>query len=246
MAVFEVVEGPPGQGKSVYTARKARFLLRRNKKIFDRLHKKRRVASNQKFSELFEAEHGLCTCPPHAMCVCEGWIIYWQRQDDLVLLRDVDVIWDECANILESRNWQNLSPDMLVLLSQYRKRGIDFYCNTQDFSMVDARARIMITSVKTLNKVLGSPDISTTKPPPKVIWGFIWVRSVLNWKETNPEKKKYSLVDLLSWIIIERELTDIFNTRQEIPRPPALPYKHEVRVCELHGASCDYSRVLHT
>lgn len=220
MARFEIVEGAPGQGKSLYTARQALRLLKRNKKWFERSGKKRRLASNMKFSEEFERQN-------------EGWIVYWASLDELVKLSDCDVLWDEIATELDARNWPLLSSETKRFLSQYRKRGIDIYANTQDFSMVDVRARLMITGVKTLNKIIGSPDLSTTKPPPKVVWGLVLIRTVENYKQVNPEKKKYALFDF-SFMLIEKELTDIYDTRQDI-RAGALPLlRHEDRYCEYY------------
>jgi len=221
MATFEIVEGAPGQGKSLYTARRVTRLLKRNKNWWEKSGKKRKIYSNIRFSEQFEKENAT-------------WIEYWSDLSQLVKLSDVDVIWDEIATELDARNWPNLSSEVKRFLSQYRKRGIDIYANTQDFSMVDVRARLMITSVKNLTKVLGSPDISTTKPAPKVIWGFILVRQVLNWKETNPEKKKYSLADLFNWLIIEKELVEIYDTRQDIKAGDPPPLRHEDRYCEFY------------
>jgi len=56
MATFEIIEGKPGQGKSLYTARLARRLLKRNKKMYPKTGKKRPIFSNIKFSEQFEKE----------------------------------------------------------------------------------------------------------------------------------------------------------------------------------------------
>ena len=96
---------------------------------------------------------------------------------------------------LEARNWANLAPETMRMLSQYRRRGIDIYANTQDFSMLDARARLMITKVKSLTKIMGSRDPSATKPKIKRIWGLILIRNVENFKETDAEKKKYGITD---------------------------------------------------
>jgi len=270
MATFEIVEGAPGQGKSLYTARKIRRLIARNKKLLARMTKdydlkllsweksrdlrladvealrlfeqeyprpkppeRRVIASNMKLSPDFEADN-------------EGWIVYWSDMLQLVSLKDCDVVWDEIATELDSRNWPNLSSEVKRFLSQYRKRGIDIYANTQDFSMVDARCRLMITGVYSLLKIVGSPDISTTKPKPKKIWGVVWVRKVLNWRETNPEKKKFELLDLFNFMLIEKDLVDIYDTRQDITLGEPPPLRHEVRICELHGTSCNFSKISHT
>lgn len=260
MAVFLVVEGNQGQGKSIFTARKVRQLLKRNLRFYERMYEqyerdlaaweykknsfwkefvhateeeakkwdlenpipqppqRRRIASNMKFSTEFEEQW-------------PGWIIYWYSLDQLIAFRHVDVIWDEIATHLDARNWPLLSAEVKEFLSQIRKRGIEIYANTQDFSMVDARARIMITGVKTLNKIIGSPDPSATKPPVKNPWGLVLVRAVTNYKVTDPEKKKYSFLDW-GFLLIEKELTDMYDTTQGIKMGPLPPLRHEDRYCE--------------
>jgi len=227
-------------GKSLYTAAKAQSLLRRNARWEAQGNPRRGLASNLKFSPEFEKAWGIYP---------DGFILYWTDPSELVKLRDMDIIWDEIATELDSRNWVNLSIEMKRFLSQYRKRGIDIYANTQDFSMIDARARLMITRVRTLKKLIGSRDISTTKPNPKHIWGVILIRDVINFRVTDPEKKKYEIVPDL--MLIQRHLVAIYDTRQDIPvgAPPRL--KHSVVYCEYHGSadpahSCNFSQVRHT
>lgn len=236
MATFEITEGPPGQGKSLYTAKKAWELCERNSRWFARGNPKRAVWSNMKFSEEFEK-------------AWDGFIFYWTDTNDLVKLRNVDIVWDEIATELDSRNWINLSVEMKRFLSQYRKRGVDIYANTQDFSMIDQRARLMISRVCTLKKLVGSRDISTTKPNPKFLWGLIMSREVLNFRETDPEKKKYALVP--TFFFIEKRLVAIYDTTQDIPlgKPPLL--KHHVVYCEKHkdhggDGSCNFCQQRHS
>jgi len=236
MATFEITEGAPGQGKSLYTAKKTEELCRRNEKWFKRGNPKRTVWSNLKFSEEFEKRW-------------EGFIFYWTNTDALVKLRNVDIVWDEIATELDSRNWINLSIEMKRFLSQYRKRGCDIYANTQDFSMIDQRARLMISRVCTLKKLAGSRDISTTKPNPKFLWGLIMMREVLNFRETDPEKKKYALIP--SFFFIEKRLVSIYDTTQDIPlgEPPRL--KHHVVYCEHykepgHDIKCNFCQIRHS
>lgn len=236
MATFEITEGAPGQGKSLYTARTSKHILLRNQKWFLKTGIRREIWSNLKFSDDFEKEG-------------KDYIKYWSDSSVLVKLRDCDIIWDEIATELDARNWPNLSVEMKRFLSQYRKRGIDIYANTQDFSMIDQRARLMISNVRTLTKIIGSRDISTTKPAPKRIWGLVLIRDVINFRETDPEKKKYEL--LFSLMLITRELVSIYDTRQDIllGKPP--PLRHEVRHCEHHkdgggNGSCDFCKVFHS
>jgi len=201
MATFEIVEGKPGQGKSLYTARKVKWLLSRNRAWYEKTGILRPIVSNMKFTEDFEKQH-------------TGFIQYWVNADEVCDLRDCDLIWDEIATELDSRNYANLSDELKRFLSQYRKRGVDVYANTQDFSMIDVRARLMVTRVATLVKVFGSPDPSPTKPPVKYIYGMVFVRDMLDFQAINPEKKNYRLIPEV--FFIDREDVDIYDTRQDI------------------------------
>lgn len=233
MATFEIVEGRPGQGKSLYTARLARKLLDRNKKWYDKTGIKRRIMSNVRFSPEFEKE-------------AKDFLGYWATIDEITKMSDVDLLWDEIATELDSRNFQNLSEEVKRFLSQYRKRGVDIYANTQDFSMVDMRARLMVTKVATLNKVIGSPDPSPTRPPIKTIWGLVMIRDVAEILTDDPHNKTY--MGIPTFFFINEEDVKIYDTRQDIPMSPPLPYKHIVRQCEYADDpdhDCNVHKVLH-
>jgi len=263
MATFEITEGAPGQGKSLYTAMISERLLKRNIKWYQKMYKDwlerydlykatktpeifnewlennpepqpRKLLSNMKFSEEFELAY-------------EGLIEYWSDTQEICKLHDCDIIWDEIATELDSRNFANLTVELKRFLSQYRKRGVDIYANTQDFSMIDARARLMVTHVRTLTKVIGSRDISTTKPNPKYIWGIVLIRDINNFRETNPEKKKYAM--LPSFFLIEKRLIKIYDTRQDIPMGKPAPLRHIELCCEFSdvpGHKCNgFKKVIH-
>lgn len=233
MATFEIVEGKPGQGKSLYTARLALSLVKRNKKWFEKSGVKRMVVSNIRFSEKFENFAG-------------DFLGYWNTVADIVKFRDMDILWDEIATELDSRNFASLSDELKRFLSQYRKRGVDIYANTQDFSMIDMRARLMITRVATLNKFIGSRDPSPTRPPVVRIWGLIIVRDVLNFTSDDPHNKKYGIFP--SFFFIDKASIELYDTRQDIPLSPPLPLRHIKRYCEFHGIQghdCVYSKTEH-
>jgi len=231
MAVFEIIEGAPGQGKSLYSASIIDKLFRRNKKYFEKTGNIRRIYTNMKLAPWYEEVLG-------------DYLRYWTDVRDLTKLRDVDVVWDEIATELDAREWENLSGSVKRFLSQYRKRGVDIYANTQDFSMIDVRARLMISGVKTMRKIIGSQDISTTKPPPKFIWGLCLILTVENFREVKGEDKKYELVP--DFLFISEDLVRVYDTTQDIPHGEYAPYEHIERKCELHGTEkCSHSRVTH-
>jgi len=211
MATFEIIEGKPGQGKSLYTARLARKLLKRNKKYFKKSGVVRKIYSNIKFAEKFEQE-------------ASGFLAYWSSTEEIVNLKDCDLLWDEIATELDSRSFASLSEALKRFLSQYRKRGVDIYANTQDFSMIDMRARLMVTRVASLWKIVGSGDPSPTKPKIKYIWGLVICSEVQEILTDSPHKKKYSIFGH-SFFFIDREDIEIYDTRQDIPLSPPLPIK---------------------
>jgi len=233
MATFEIVEGKPGQGKSLYTARLAKKLLRRNQAYFNRTGIVRPIYSNIKFSREFEELAG-------------EFLRYWTSTYDIIKLSHADLLWDEIATELDSRNFANLSEELKRFLSQYRKRGVDIYANTQDFSMIDMRARLMVTRVATLSKLIGSRDPSATKPAVKAIWGLVIVREVENILTDDPHNKKYSFVP--SFFFIDKQDVEIYDTAQDIPLSPPLPLRHIVRQCEYANDpthTCSYCKTEH-
>jgi hypothetical protein len=232
VAIFDITEGPPGQGKSLDAGRIARKLLVRNRKWHEKGNPVRKIYSNIKWSNEFERELGI-------------FGEYWSDLRELCELRDVDIIWDEIANELDARNWTNLTNEVKRMLSQHRKRGLDIYGNTQDYEMVDKRARLMFTRVERLTKLIGSRDTSATKPKIRHVWGVIIKRSLENFRSaTSMDDRKYSPIPT-DIFFIERALIDIYDTTQDIPigKPP--PLQHMEKICEKHGKGCDFRKVFH-
>lgn len=229
MATFAVYEGAPGQGKSLLMCKLAKQIIKRNIKLHEKYPELpiRYLYSNIKFSKEFENYAG-------------EFLKYWTNTSDIVKLRDIDLLWDEIATELDSRNYLNLTDELKRFLSQYRKRGIDIYANTQDFSMVDARARLMITEVYTLKKAMGSRDISASKPYPPKIWGICFAWNVTNYRELEPEKKQISWLDS-EFFFITKDLISMYDTTQDIPQGELPPLKHTVRKCE----HCTYTKIDH-
>lgn len=223
-------------GKSLYTMVIAERLLKFNKKQRDENGIVRELWSNIKFADHVEREY-------------EGLIKYWTDTDTIVKIRDCDLLWDEIATELDSRNYATLSIEMRRFLSQYRKRGVDIYANTQDISMVDARARIMVTGVSSLVKVMGSGDPSKTKPAIEKIWGVVWVRPLLNYKETDMAKRKFVNFPP-SFFFIKRKHVEMYDTTQDIPQGALPRLKHTLQYCEHFDGhdpdhKCDFKRILH-
>jgi len=107
--------------------------------------------------------------------------------------------------------------------------------------MIDARARLMITRVATLKKIFGSPDPSPTKPPIKNIYGLTIIRDVINFKESDPQFKKYEFVP--DFFFIDKKDIEIYDTRQDIAtgQLPIKKLRKEIAVYEENG-KVEYKR----
>lgn len=209
-AIFEIAEGMPGNGKSYYSALKTRELCERNKRWYEESGVIRQVKSNLRMSEEFEKEYSL-------------FLSYWSNLRDLEDAQDCDIIWDEIATEMDSRDYASLPMGIKRLLSQYDKRGIEIYANTQFFDMIDYRARKFVTRIVTLIKVAGSRRPSATRPVKGKVWGFI-IGFDVDMSQLSAEEateKKYFFIPSVLMRISEKSVA-IYNTRQII-EPADLP-----------------------
>jgi len=220
MATFEITEGAPGQGKSLYTARTARKILLRNIRWEHAGNPRRKIYSNMKFSNDFEKEF-------------DGYIEYWSDSSTLVKLHDCDIIWDEIATELDARNWPNLSIEMKRFLSQYRKRGIDIYGNAQDFLTIDPSVRRLTSELFSVYKVMGSRRPGENRPPVRWVWGLLLSRHVdpkslatIN-DENNLEYKGLPHVEL-----IQKKVCAVFDTTQDFGQLKYPPLHHKEQKCD--------------
>lgn len=237
-----VFTGLPGSGKSLKLADTLVGLLYRNRKHFDkemRLYdlgkredkpQRRLLWTNLKFAEQVEGEFA-------------DYIRYWTDLRQLTPLKDVDVAIDEIATYFDARLWETLSLEMRRWLAQHRKFGVDIYGTAQDFAQTDKAFRRLTSNLFLLRKMIGSSDLSPTRPPPKFIWGFVVVRE-LDPTTYDEQKSKFATHGILpSWMWITRKATEVFDTRAEVKLSSALPLKHIEKQCE--NSDCTFHRVIH-
>lgn len=226
-----IISGLPGAGKSHETAKIATDTLWRNLKYFKKTGIVRQLWSNIHFSDDIKEEYG-------------PLIKYWTDPAELVKLRDVDVIWDEMATHIDATQWANMSLELKRWLQQHRKFGIDIYGNTQDFTQVDKSARRLCATLYHCTKIIGSRDISATRPPVKRPWGLIMIRSIdpQQYDEGKSPAQQESM-HFPTFRFIRREYVNAFDTRQEISMGKYPPLRHIARDCEL--ANCTLHKVIH-
>jgi hypothetical protein len=240
--MIAVFTGLPGSGKSLKLADSLVNILYRNRKAYERnvkrfeageiesLPPKRLLWTNLKFQPKVEVEF-------------LDYIRYWTDLKQLTPLRDVDVAIDEIATYFDARLWETLSPGMRRWLAQHRKFGIEIYGTAQDFAQTDKAFRRLTSHLFLLRKLIGSGDISPTRPAPKRIWGIVVVRE-LDPTTYDEQKSKFATQGMFpSLMYITRGATEIFDTRAEVRLSSALPLKHIDKACE--NQDCSFHKTIH-
>jgi len=93
-----------------------------------------------------------------------------------------------------------------------------------------------------LKKLLGSGDISPTRPAPRFIWGFVLIRE-LDPTVYDEQKSKFARGGLPRLMFITRLRTEVFDTRAEVKLSSALPLKHINKECE--NQNCSFKKIIH-
>jgi hypothetical protein len=241
-----IFTGLPGAGKSLKLADTLIEVLYRNKNYYEKTHKnwellkdleptilepqKRKLWTNLKFSREVEEEF-------------KDYIEYWKDLRQLTPLRDVDVAIDEVATYFDARLWETLSLEMRRWLAQHRKFGIEIYGTSQDFAQVDKAFRRLTSNLFYLRKLIGSGDISPTKPEIKRIWGIVLVTELDPTTYDEQKSKFQNQKTIPSFLFITRKATSIFDTRAEVKLSSALPLKHIEKECE--RPNCEYHKTIH-
>lgn len=236
-----IFTGLPGSGKSYKLGRTVVDILYRNRAYFEAQQRKhesgelveepqrRMLYTNLKLAAVVEAEFS-------------DFIKYWEDLKQLVPLRDCDVVIDEVATYFDARLWETLSLEMRRWLAQHRKFGIEIYGTSQDFAQVDKAFRRLTSDLLYLTKLVGSRDISATRPPPRFVWGLCMVRH-LDPTVYDEQKSKFGAGGLPSFMTITRSGVELFDTRAEVRLSSALPLKHIEKECERPG--CAFHKVVH-
>jgi len=227
-----IYTGLPGSGKTVKLAKKASDLLWRNFRWYQKTGIKRRILTNIELNP-----EVLALYPP-------GFVETWQEPEELVKFRHVDILWDEIATHLDSTQWQNVPLELKRWLQQHRKFGIDLFCTTQDFGMVDISVRRLTSELYKLTKIFGSLDISATRPKIKRVFGLVLCRELdpLAYKPESVDKQKRANF-WFSFVWISKKIVNFFDTTQEIKAGGFPKLKHIERECA--DLDCKYHKVIH-
>lgn len=235
--------GLPGHGKSVELAKKFKILLKRNYRWFKRGIPIRYIWSN--------------------LMVNEEWfkkgknekyrflIKYWDNPMELIDVKDCDIIWDEIARHLDSRDWEKLHPRIKQFIQEHDKDGNHIYCNTQTPMQVDVMFRRTCHFMWRITRIAGCRRPSRTMPPVRLIWGLYIKRQIARvsfGKEESEEQFETSPWDWLklwnlSWV--DPDTCMFFDTHQKIKAhyPPLEHIEQSCPTCgfkKVHGKVVNY------
>jgi len=239
--MIAVFTGLPGSGKSLKLASTLVAVLYRNKRYYEKQlalyesgklsekPQKRKLWTNLQFTDEVHEEF-------------PGYIEYWKDLRQLTPLKDVDVAIDEIATYFDARLWETLSLEMRRWLAQHRKFGVEIYGTAQDFAQTDKAFRRLTSHLLLLRKLIGSGDLSPTRPAPKFIWGVVVVRE-LDPTTYDEKLSKFASEGMPSFMLITRRATEIFDTRAEVQLSSALPLKHIEKECE--NQNCSFHKTIH-
>jgi len=229
-----IYSGLESSGKSLKLAMVCEDLVLRNSRWNAITGLSRPIVSNMRFSEDFSQwalEKGV-------------QIRYWRDLEELIALKEADIICDEVGNYFDSRMWTELSLDVRRWLTQGAKMGIEFYGGAQDFAQVDKAFRRLVQpgDLFQITKVIGSRRPAATKPPVKRIWGVCMIRG-MDPSGYDEDKKKFDSTGIPAFFFIRRRPCEIFDTGQKIVRSAPPPLKHIERSCELDD--CVFHKTVH-
>jgi len=206
--------GKESSGKSLMLAKRAKDLIDRNSRWFDKTGVKRPIYTNSPFAEDFVAYAESVNVP----------IVNWTDLQDILQVGEADIFIDEIIKYFDARNWSDLGVEAKHWLTQGAKSGIHVYGACQDFSQVEKQFRLLCNEVYQVIKVIGSPRPMKTRPPVARVWGICMLRQV------NPSTFKGDITSMetMGWpsfFTIRKQDTDIFDTSLRI-RTGKLPPRY--------------------
>lgn len=167
-------------------------------------------------------------------------------------VHDSDIFWDEIGRDFPAGSWNDTPKWVKAIFSHCRKRGNRVFANTQVFDDTDIAFRRQCDFILPLRKVVGSRDISATRPPVRWVWGLciknMWRREdflavapqeyIDKDDEERREEVRRSRVNFFPSILwIRRRYVNIYNTRAELPPYMADKLDEQVLVC-VKGKYC--------
>lgn len=217
--MISIYVGNTGEGKTFVSAKTSMDLLLRNRRWFEKGRTKIRrvVATNIAINPAIKEEF-------------KDYIVEWTDLEQLVALKEADVIFDDMAAYLDAQRWSDTPTAVKRWLRLHEHYGCDIYGNAQDFLTIDPSVRRLTGSVYHVWKVIGSRRPSSTKPRVRRIWGIILERRVSQ-EVMDKETIKYEYERGFKVHFITRHICSIFDTTQDLQMGEYPPLHHIERKC---------------
>lgn len=226
---FHVFTGRAGSGKSLSMAEQIVVVLERNRKFFKKTKVIRPIYSNLRINEKFLEKY----YETYQTDDTKQFLRYYIDSDQLLEIQNADVFIDEIGTYFDAQEYKNMSPQLKRWIQQHRKRGVEIWATAQDFAQLDKSFRRLTDTVYYNVKLIGSPDVSPTKPPPKFIWGIVIQRKI-NPTDYEEENKNQGAKGFMPFLIT-RNKTEVFDTTQDISPAYTSKFKHMERHCDVCG-----------
>jgi len=147
--VITIVEGRPGQGKSIYLVGEIYRHLRRGRMVYTNV-----AITDIKFAKKYEKRLFSIT-----------------SLEDIIELREGEIVLDEVHIYLNSRNWDKLTIEFQLFLQQHRKRGLNITGAVQSIKRADVVFRELIQVFYRIRKI-----VSFKMPFTREGFGFFYLR----------------------------------------------------------------------
>lgn len=212
----QVITGLESSGKSLWLARKAMSLLKRNKKWQKKYGFTRPIYSNMRWDKKFKKGN-------------EDFLKFFEDKKEVIGTQGVDIIWDELSTSFPATKREPLELSTNKWLRQGAKQGVHIFGSAQEFHDIHVDFRRRTKVCYNISKMIGSRRGGKNLPKVKFIWGlcFIWNIQIHPYNELQPERN--SLIPSL--LVIDRDKCEIFDTHQVIEADEEKPIEHITKKC---------------
>ena len=155
--------------------------------------------------------------------------------DEIIYLENCDIFIDEVSNYFDARDYQNLSFDSKIFLSQYKKWGNTIFATTQDPMQVDVLFRKKVTAIRYFSKgIFSTGDPTPTKPK---------IKNPFAWFLLRPATFKYNDKGDLELLITRnplflgirwtnKKILNLYNRSEKVQKSETPKLKHYEYYCE--------------
>jgi len=148
-----------------------------------------------------------------------GKIYFWKKPEDLVDIRQGEILIDEAQIYFNSRKWRELDERLQYKLQQHRKQGLNIWGAVQHYRRIDTIARELVNSVHVVRKL-----------------GTIFVTREYDIEDMEKAKKR---AHGFSMFVLDKKIAKCYDTMQEISTMHQRPEFRFSKVDSVMGKQID-------